>query len=1466
MIVAFAELNTECVSVPLGTEESDLGLPGTLPATMLLPGGDVATPSEPAEETEIEVAVSWQSVPEYDLETPGEYVFTAVVEGECDVATELPTVTVTVEPPTVEVVVPENVPVQPMADFTVSTFEALFDAILSDVTPVAITVTSSIEMTELITIPEDKEVSITGSTGNEILTRGKTGILFKVANGSTLTLEDIVLDGNKDVFSNGGGSLVFVYGGTFNMDDGAVLQNNTNSSDNGGGVYVDSGEFIMNGGEITNNNANDPLDVGGGVYVGYGEFTLNDGKIKNNGSEDNGGGVSVGAGKFSMTGGEISGNTAKDDGGGVYVESGTFNMTGSVISGNTVEEYGGGVYVGSGTFTMSDGVISGNTAVLDGGGVCLGGGKFTMTDGEITGNMAKGTYGGGVDFYGGAVTVGGSAVISGNTLNEADNNLHLENDELHVTLATEPDAPKAGMSVGITLENDSSEFVQSGATADYVQHFFADDETLEVNFVEGGKLQLATKTLGLPVRPALPSAVVNPNGTASLSWNPVSGATGYNVTVKEGTVPVSVTYDEFNPTDNARTVIDGLNNGTTYTFEVTAVNNQGESAAAVSSAFTPSLNAVYGLIGQEREGSVRLEWTPVSDATGYRVERKEVVADDDTYITLKADVVPGGNPVIYEDYGEPGSYIYRVIPYNYAGDSERIPATTNVNILASIYSVTYHLNGGEQQDGAWDSYTSGTEFSLPTAPTRDGFIFDGWYDNVELTGDAVTKIAVGETGNKEFWAKWTAKTYGITLDPETNKTFDSAVYGYEAQTAHSVTVRNMGNQFTSALTVALTGAGMGSFTLSTTTIDSIAVSGNDSFTVTPNTGLDAGTYTATVTVSNSGNGISESFNVSFTVTKADQAAPVDLVAVNAGNGQSNGKITGLNASKSYEYKLTSASDYTIVSASATEIIGLAAGNYHVRIAGDDNHNPGANANITVGENAAPQSISITAQPAWSGGNLTEGEIDSGDTLTVTAQLHNGTGTLAYQWYQNDTNNTDTSTPISSGTGATLELPTGLSAGTHYFYAVVSKQGDAGVTPVTSNIVAITVAAAQSENRVPTATPTTRTGNVPADGTYNSGSLISWFNDEDGDTLTYDVTGGSGTLTKTDIASTGFTYAPSESEAGSTVTLTVTATDGKSTPTSVTLTLTVSAVQPEKNLTAIAVTNPPSKIVYTVGENFSSAGMVVTAYYSDNTSAAITGYTVSPSGALATSDTSVTISYTEDGVTKTTTQDITMNAAVVPTYTITFNPNGGMVSPASMQTGADGKLVSLPTPTRSGHNFSGWFTAITGGTQVTTDTVFLASATVYARWISVPTDDPTYNPTDPSHIKYPVITHPGTWIWGGKGNASGKIDAPFSKFVRVLKDGIVVDPIHYTVTEGSTIITFKESYLNTLALSAHTLRVEFTDGHADLTLFVNLENVTDVPKTGDSNNMTGWLITLILSTAGVAFVLAWRRWRKMKGKW
>lgn len=128
-------------------------------------------------------------------------------------------------------------------------------------------------------------------------------------------------------------------------------------------------------------------------------------------------------------------------------------------------------------------------------------------------------------------------------------------------------------------------------------------------------------------------------------------------------------------------------------------------------------------------------------------------------------------------------------------------------------------------------------------------------------------------------------TKAIFLSPSSH-TFTAATEGYAAQTPLTVTVTNNGNAATGALNVTLSDDNANAFTLSTNKIDGIAVGNTATFTVAPITGLAAGNYTATVTVSNSGsteftpnpdgastnnntNNISETLTVTFTVNEGE---------------------------------------------------------------------------------------------------------------------------------------------------------------------------------------------------------------------------------------------------------------------------------------------------------------------------------------------------------------------------------------------------------------------------------------------------------------------------------------------------------------------------------------------------------------------------------------------------------------------
>jgi hypothetical protein len=123
--------------------------------------------------------------------------------------------------------------------------------------------------------------------------------------------------------------------------------------------------------------------------------------------------------------------------------------------------------------------------------------------------------------------------------------------------------------------------------------------------------------------------------------------------------------------------------------------------------------------------------------------------------------------------------------------------------------------------------------------------------------------------------------------------------------------------------------------------------------------------------------------------------------------------------------------------------------------------------------------------------------------------------------------------------------------------------------------------------------------------------------------------------------TGYTVEPVGALKKDTTAITISYTLGQVTK-NVQQPITVKAA--DKVLKSIAITTGPAKTEYKAGDSFDPAGMVVTASYDDQSSAAVTGYTLSPNGALTDKDTVVTVSYTEGDTTVTATVSITVKAS------------------------------------------------------------------------------------------------------------------------------------------------------------------------------------------------------------------------------
>ena len=195
-----------------------------------------------------------------------------------------------------------------------------------------------------------------------------------------------------------------------------------------------------------------------------------------------------------------------------------------------------------------------------------------------------------------------------------------------------------------------------------------------------------------------------------------------------------------------------------------------------------------------------------------------------------------------------------------------------------------------------------------------------------------------------------------------------------------------------------------------------------------------------------------------------------------------------------------------------------------------------------------------------------------------------------------------------------------------------------------------------------------------------------------------------------------------------------------------------------------------------------------------------------------------------------------DAPPTPTeYTVTVKTDGndGTPSVGSMTTTKQ-KLTSLPDASRSKHSFNGWYTEKSGGTKITTDTVFSANTTVYAHWTHTGDNNPPVN-----YYTLRFETGGGSAIPGVRETYNTYID--LSKYVPTRHGYTFVG----WYSEQSLVNKVSDIYLT-----------------GDRTVYAGWRAVT-IPQTGDSGQMNLWSTALCASFAGCVALIVWKIRRREK---
>ena len=471
-------------------------------------------------------------------------------------------------------------------------------------------------------------------------------------------------------------------------------------------------------------------------------------------------------------------------------------MSGGIITGNRAKgnqyKNGGGVYIVQYT-KQGTGVITG---------------VFTMTGGKITGNTAD-IYGGGVYIQNnGIFNVSGDANVSGNTVNGRANNVYLSDTNAVLTIT----GTLSGAKFGITA-NANKPFTSGWNTnmsgSDPTQFFTSDLDDCYVT-LSGDEVELRN---GYQINYELNGGQFVDEYTPVYSY--VSGDQAITLPGADAVTRNGYTFDGWYENEDlsgqACTVIASGSTGpktfyakwTAKTYRVTLETNGGTIVGSGLTEYT---------CGQGAELPTNVEKSGYTFAGWYENDRFEgsavtAISDteygDKTYyakwtsktysITFNTDGgTIKGNYVTGYSYGE-GAVLPTDVEksgYTFAGwyDNEELTGSAATAIsnteygdktyyakwTANTYSVKLHLNGGNLADGVSDitAYTYGNSIELPDRSeiVRSGYMFSGWYADEGFKDGPYTEISSTDSGNKEFYARWTMynipNTHAITvMDP-----------------------------------------------------------------------------------------------------------------------------------------------------------------------------------------------------------------------------------------------------------------------------------------------------------------------------------------------------------------------------------------------------------------------------------------------------------------------------------------------------------------------------------------------------------------------------------------------------------------------------------------------------------------------------------------------------------------------------
>ena len=261
-------------------------------------------------------------------------------------------------------------------------------------------VNKDVVKTEPSTYRSNNKIRLTSGEGGPFkLTEGGEGPFIAIQTDAEMHIDNVILDGNNKgqclfVSNNGNvtigkgttiqnfadapsydGPAIYITGGTLNVEDGAVIQNN-NSNQQGGVIqaYHDATVNIK-GGSFKNNKSN---TSDGGAIAAYGELNITGGSFENNQAKKTGGAILVGSrSNATIKNATFKGNQART-GGAIYASNNLNNLDKTTFE-NNQSLWGGAIFAAK-ELNLSNTIFTKNLAGKQGGAIYASKGVKSSND------------------------------------------------------------------------------------------------------------------------------------------------------------------------------------------------------------------------------------------------------------------------------------------------------------------------------------------------------------------------------------------------------------------------------------------------------------------------------------------------------------------------------------------------------------------------------------------------------------------------------------------------------------------------------------------------------------------------------------------------------------------------------------------------------------------------------------------------------------------------------------------------------------------------------------------------------------------------------------------------------------------------------------------------------------------------------------------------------------------------------